>query len=741
MTRQEVVCYPRDIHAGTNTSEQYAPAIVPGDRLYIKIGVSPPPGITITLHALPPQFLLAIAYIETLVTETFGCGTMGCPVNKLDRKNGGISDVERASPSSSDKLGCQFEGGLLLNDQSSSPSLWSLENIVITPLVFMHLIEFQCGFLWKTDIAALMKEHMFHLLAQTVRLLHYSECGSTSQLIKSSPRFSPVQALLNTLPKELKKLYECEMKSMPKMTTSAGTGIGLGVTDNGRFSTYFHALIEACLAISEMVPLEPAAPNIMTKESTEGNGEDNLSTVGSDIACGSSSGKRKRLKPKKERRRSSSSSEQRGVSESLDVPEASPSSSSSSHLSSQAEDQGQANSAQTVTPGSTPPRQGSGMLSVSTSSSSASSSASSTSSSSTSSSQSNPKSDEFAWFVQAVSISKILRFLTLKESQCDDSEVRNAIKSVTQTLCTPTAQSRLIIITGIPTYLDANFVKKSIHKVCNSLGGVDREEIFIPTPPDIESSQMSVTSGGTSGAEKALVASSSSQDQVHRTETADVVNNVVADIKPESPGVEADVDVPSQSDSVVVPPCYDSTQSDATANNLKDLAKTKLSKLTEGYAVISIPSKTKVELAKRAFLKTKWLNLAGLTEDEAESIDAPEESLNVHLVSQALLTEPEANNALESYLRYKLFEKAGSTISESTHLALTEIFYSCYFVDQQQQDSGDICLSKEQILNTAPENLLCIFFNSTRPSKKPLSEAVTSVLRQYGCMRHSDKDM
>ena len=77
--------YPRDPLAVPQGPDQLAPAIVPGDTVYVKLGVSPAPGACVLLHALPPQFLLAVAYMETLVTETFGCGVLACGDNFTNR--------------------------------------------------------------------------------------------------------------------------------------------------------------------------------------------------------------------------------------------------------------------------------------------------------------------------------------------------------------------------------------------------------------------------------------------------------------------------------------------------------------------------------------------------------------------------------------------------------------------------------------------------------------------------------
>ncbi|KAK6968629.1 E3 ubiquitin-protein ligase HECTD4 [Biomphalaria glabrata] len=673
VTRQEVVCYPRDVHAQANTNDQYAPVFIPGDLVYVKIGVSPPPGAVITLHGLPPQFLLAVAYMETLVTETFGCGAQACGA-RGEKTGGQKESATKPQPSlSSGSFASSSSMALELPD--TNPSLWSLDNINITPPVFLHMIEFLCGFLWKTDVPALLKEFMFHLLAQTLRILHFSEGCDGSRLTKLSMKLSPTQGMLNYLPRELKKLYDLEIKNLPEMTTTAGQGVGLGVSDTGRWSTYLHALMEVCLAISEVIPCEVS----QGKQSTEVTVEE--SAAGSSSVASSSTSKKKKLKFKKERIVTSihrANVEPRSGSETTENIDGSLSS-SNVHLS-------QSLDAQPTSP--------SGQLSVVSPPIKASSNSSICSMFPTLSTSS-IKVDDMAWFPVAASTAKILRYLALKEPHCQE-EVNEAFKSTSQVLVTPTAHSRLLVITGIPSYLDLGTVKKSICKVCNSYGGLDRDEIFVPTPLDVSASEP-----------KPVNPEASNPDAVVSGEA----------------GPEA------KSESLV-------SQSNTPTTPTPEPRKK--SKFIEGYAVISLPSRTKVEIVKKAFLKTKWLNL-GLGEEAAATLEAPDENLNVQTVSPALLTEPEANPALEKYLLYKLSGKIGAqTLGPAATQVLTEIFYSSFFVDQHQ-DTGEISLNREQILNTAPENLLALFLNGVRVSKKPLPEAVTCLLRQYGIVKSQDK--
>ena len=129
-----MVCYPRDTTSTSNQNEQYSPVIIPTDRVHIRLGVSPPPGIILTIHALPPQFLLAVAYIETLITEKYGCGIRCCG----SRESSKMTDSQ-----------------LAFQNKDIHDSLWSVDNIVISPPVFRHMIELLCrykGFVYIIDL-------------------------------------------------------------------------------------------------------------------------------------------------------------------------------------------------------------------------------------------------------------------------------------------------------------------------------------------------------------------------------------------------------------------------------------------------------------------------------------------------------------------------------------------------------------------------------------------------------------
>ncbi|XP_035690107.1 probable E3 ubiquitin-protein ligase HECTD4, partial [Branchiostoma floridae] len=199
---QEVTCYPRDAAiAGTGgltpppLADQYPPAILPCDRVHIRVGVSPPPGYVVTIHAVPPEFALAISFIEELISVK----------HHVDSK--GDARMEEQAASSYD----------------------------IPSGAFVHLVELLGGYVWKSDVPAMLKEIMFHLLAELLRASQSRKEDGDVCLITLSPSLALLMHV--NLQAELKKLYEHENKRRQR-----GDVIGSG--EYSRFSSYFHALME-----------------------------------------------------------------------------------------------------------------------------------------------------------------------------------------------------------------------------------------------------------------------------------------------------------------------------------------------------------------------------------------------------------------------------------------------------------------------------------------------------------------
>ena len=583
-SKQEVVCYPHDTSLHSNQSDQYMPVIIPTDFIHIRIGVSPPPGVIVTIHAFPPQFPLAMTYIETLVSEKYSF-EYSCRDAFESSKKVPVSTTDGATSVTSP-----------LTTMMSS-SVWrSLNKVIITSPTLLGVAEFIAGYIWRSDVPALMKEYVFHLLAQVLRILYRSETSISDILPTLTSQLSPLLSLHSQLKAELQQLYEDETKTWVSVNTATGTGTGLGVSDTGRFSTYFHTLMEAALAMAEVITPATRAIGLdscaMLKESCSAP---DAAIVSSPIAATSAS-KRKKVKVKRVRvlgpRRSSSPS---GRLDDVD--------------------------SQTTT--------------------SSSSSATSTTSSGTSVSVTKP--EDMLWFHRALTMSKILRYLTTRDTQGQEV-TSDAVIDAAQSLLTPTAHTRLLVMCGLPQSLDAVTTKKVIQKACNANGGLFKGELYLPTVD--------------------IAPSTSSQGN-------------------DSPTVSSGNELSS---------------------GLTKQVYTNRSGI-KGYAVLELRSKSKVDSATRMLLESKSLLTSGTAETSDEVVDGAFSALSVLPVSAMLFTEAEGAPVIESYLLHKLVSNSDTyTLNPSALCAFTDIFHSCYITAHRltdtsgQQESGYICLSKEQIM-------------------------------------------
>ena len=556
-----------------------------------------------------------------------------------------------------------------------------------------------CGYLWRTDVPALLKEYMFFLMAQAVRILHYCQGHGPTSLSKLSPRFSPIQGIFQAIIRELKVLYDEEVKDMPQATTPSGSGLGIGVLDHGRFSTYFQAMLEAGLAVADVLPCEsPPLKSTSTAVIEEGE----TATASTPNAAVPS--KKKKLKTKRERgmsassvgpRRQSSTSPR--VSESESLESAVSSSTSPPPLS-------------VFSPDAAP----------SSSSASASSGAGVSPVPSQSSSTASVKLEEVSWFQRALVVSRVLRYLGFGEEHCV-ADFDTYVQSMALSIQPSTAHSRIVIVSGIPAHVQPDVVKSALHKVCSSHGGIENGQVYVPEISHRQVKQKTtITSAPPSSAPDCAPSVSVSVSG----SIATAPDNVDLNATNKEEKMTSTDPSPPERQSSPVPQAY-----------------------TQGFAVFSLPSKTKVECVRKALYRSKALmESLQLGSGPDQLLDVPpDDSLSFSTVNSALQTDPESNMALEQYLIYKLFGSSREFTDEASQ-ALTEIFYSCFFIEQQsssseRQETGYICLGRDQILQAAQENLLLAFFHSSRPAKKPVSDHVTWVLKQYGMSKSLDKDV
>lgn len=289
--------------------------------------------------------------------------------------------------------------------------------------------------LWTTDLAPSIKELIFHLLAELLRKIHQLEqCKSPAGLSSSiALLLNPCLAVLMALQSELRKLYDRETQGWTAGGTGAGGSSSGGValalgSEQSRFSTYFHALMEVCLAVAEVtIPLivsgssvgalsSNSAPNLSDSSSSSS------SSPGQTPQSPSLLSKRKKVKMKRERAAAVAA----------------------------------AVSGKRRSGGTRLSESDSALLNMAGS-----------------------KPEDMLWFHRCLTLLMILRHLANKDPQ-GLSVTSDAVTDACQALVGPTAHSRLLVLSGIPMHLEEAVVRNAIRRACNAHGGLFKDEVFIP---------------------------------------------------------------------------------------------------------------------------------------------------------------------------------------------------------------------------------------------------------------------
>ncbi|XP_030886513.1 probable E3 ubiquitin-protein ligase HECTD4 [Leptonychotes weddellii] len=593
----------------------------------------------------------------------------------------------------------------------------------------VHIQKKAGNFLWTTDMAACVKELVFHLLAELLRTVHSLEQRKHPVGLSSSIalQLNPCLAMLMALQSELHKLYDEETQSWVSGSACGGSGVA-AATDQGRFSTYFHALMEGCLAVAEVtLPTNMSVTASGVTSTTAPNLSDSSSSSSSSPGQTPQSpsllSKRKKVKMKREK---ASSSGKRQSSRSVESDPA--------------------------------------MLSIGGS-----------------------KPEDMLWFHRALTLLIILRHLTRKDPQ-GLGVTSDAIADACQALVGPTAHSRLLVISGIPTHLDEGIVRGAIRKACNAHGGVFKDEIYIPLQdedpkkpkdkaeggdgkaepektlgfPSADSLEVSTSSSLTPAMSISASASTSqasicSSQGISQTASDLSVDPLPSGLEPPVPSGVLEPHVVSSQESLDISLCstgslgslgslgepLDNAETASVSDVGSMYTVTSLdnqplaARPIKGFAVVEIRSRAKIEKIRASlFNNNDLIGLSSLDGEDELMEMSTEEILTVSVVNQSLF-DTQGSPGLEDYFNDKSIK--GEKLVPGAREVLTEIFKSCAHSEQMLSLTpakpikvSDIYLSKEQINSQTPGNLLHLFFTNVRPPKKVLEDQLTQILRKYG---------
>ncbi|XP_071946536.1 probable E3 ubiquitin-protein ligase HECTD4 isoform X2 [Antedon mediterranea] len=592
---REVICYPANASANTGGGltgpptyelQPYPSGIIPSDCVYAKIGVSPSPGYVVTMHGLPPSFPLAMAFIETLITCCADL-TLVFPETVLPTSTIGDNDCDNISR----------------------------QDLPLGSNVPLYLLELLANYIWTTSSPPSIKEYIFHMMAQLLRLARKKEAGQPMM---------PSLSLMLRLQQLKFQLHDLEI------IESSG--------DFCRHSTYFFSLMEISLAVSELGSSVGSPTPVSPSTSL-------MSPFG--LPSSHSSARRKKTKSKK---------------------------------------------------GSIPRRSSEAEVD----------------------SARRKKSDEHLWFQRATASSLLLRCL-LKEFQSEDSTLEEALLEAHQKISCPSCHSRLLIISGIPVCLDELTVRNSITEIANVNGGLFNDELWIPTQKPLLMKEIVVD-------EKTKVLEQQSGDDP----TAQVdVQSVLAELL-------AGMDLwQEQQLAAISQGQQDATSGGggATGDNVNE-AENLLSPRIKGYAVLQVRSNANIE-----HMEASLVNIKAMSQIDGGLVSG-EDILSISPVNSTLLTQGATEmNILLEYLTAKL-QMSDNCLNCQAVETLSEIFVTTVTASESSKTKEQgrsvgspdaiLTLTKEQILQQMPGNLLHDFLSASKAPKKSYTEQVSHVLRHYG---------
>lgn len=417
LSKQEVVCYPHDIGGSSADVNRFSPIIIPADFIHVRVGISPPPGMILTIHGIPSQLLLAITYMETLISCQFKF-----QFTKVDYESAGGILLEQEED---------------LSEKSNLREKVQKDVTLIPCSVLLRIVELLTCYLSRADVPAAVKEIVFHLFAQTLRMIYQCEVSISGTVPNLSLLFSGSKALFTQLQVEVCRLYEEETRSHQTDKTSVV-----------RYSVYLQSLIELCLAITEVTaPILTLHSGSADSVCSPSASFDMLSPDSKSAVVGALSGspaKRKKVKVKRER---GSSTPKRGSSPRRLCEVDSPLSLSPPQTST---------SAGALVPSPSPSVNPSALC-LSPGS----------------------KPEEQLWFHRALTMSQILCYL-VRGDPIGSSVTMDAVADASGLLSSSTAHSRLLVISNIPLEMRASDVRRAFCKAIVSSGGLLMEDLYLP---------------------------------------------------------------------------------------------------------------------------------------------------------------------------------------------------------------------------------------------------------------------
>lgn len=260
-----------------NTGDKYPQKILPCNRLYVRSDTALTENLSFVFHGFPSEFFLCLAFIEVFLAY-FAEGLI-IPNRMCQTMDGKTGDNKTGVTEKQKEI---FNRGQEINLSHTSRACDT--ELKIRHRCLVHVADGLSSFLQKTDLPPVIKEIIFHLLAQLLRVSMVSETQieATSRHPAPSKTFSLILKRLSPLCTELPKVLEKEIS----FTTTTALNFVLNCNfEKDKFTSYLQALFELVLAIAEVSHCS-SLPRIRQVEH-EKNDQESRETDGDDAQVSS----------------------------------------------------------------------------------------------------------------------------------------------------------------------------------------------------------------------------------------------------------------------------------------------------------------------------------------------------------------------------------------------------------------------------------------------------------------------
>ncbi|PFX24720.1 putative E3 ubiquitin-protein ligase HECTD4 [Stylophora pistillata] len=678
VARYKVVQYPNTAEPNCSApagAHLYPDVILPCNRLDVRCSSSATEGLVLHLNAFPAEFFLSLVFIEVFISFYEENSVEGF----RNSKNTNTSGVEDTSSRRS------------LNQKT----------------VVDNLIEILSSFLMKSDLPAVVKEIIYHLLGQLIRVCHFVESQANqphsadhlSALDHAMSRLSPLRV-------ELQKLLEKELSA----TNTAALDFILNCNfEHSEFSSYLQALLGLVSATNEVSSSQGKSGRGLSIKEVREALQDAVSSDKTDNVV--------RSAPPTSVDNMFNFEAEAAIPPSATETAATETAASSGPPSPKVKASERRGSVRRRKRGF-----GHGVTSPT---------------------------ESMPWFDKVVSTTLLLRNLIHKDSR-GLSQLSDSLAAVIA--AKSTALQRLLVITNIATTLSKKEAVEAIKKACRASGGIHESVVYIP---EVESRGKTEEPGSEKDGERVDSRVKSMTEllpSAQREKSDKILGYAVVELKSSSQldlvcqtlmssktlkdpsSTDSSVGVAKVNSELLMEGTNELTAfavfdeflnarlfTDDTAKLLSELAKTALAEIFSSCArvsnedsshatearSISVDSVTDTALQTAAVdlrrADTASMGSTNKAEDTESQVRAEMESRSQEIPRQDI--DLFSSNSVQG-------------VTKSNQINLTSI--------------TEVLLANDQICRVTPGNLLLSFFNAVRHAKESTIQLVTQILRNHG---------